>query len=116
MLKLLKMWCIIELIICENPDDNSGFVLELINKVEYSKNDNYYWVIADLDLVPSFHGDYKGNGGAISEIIVDSFHENFANTGIAIMSYSELVNLHKDKQCIRNAVIVCYSKQISIWK
>lgn len=108
------MRCIMELITCANPNDNSDFLLELINKTEYYKNNDYYWVITDLDLIPRFHGDYMGNGGAVSEEIAYSFLKNYENAGIAIMRYNELVNLLKDSQCIRNAVIICFNNQVFI--
>jgi hypothetical protein len=103
-----------ELITCNNPNDNSDFLIDLINKTEYSKNEGYCWVITDLDLIPRFHGDYMGNGGAVSKEIAYSFLEDFKNAGIAIMSYNELVNLFKEAQCVRNAVIVCFSKTVTI--
>jgi hypothetical protein len=55
-----------------------------------------------------------GCGGAVSKEIAYSFLKNFEKSGIAIMSYSDLVNLLKDAQCVRNAVIVCFSKTASI--
>lgn len=103
-----------ELITCNNPNDNSDFLIDLISKTEYSKNEGYYWVITDLDLIPRFHEDYMGNGGAVSKEILYSFLEDFKNAGIAIMSYNELVNLFKEAQCVRNAVIVCFSKTVNI--
>lgn len=103
-----------ELITCNNPNDNSIFLIELINKTKYNKNEDYYWVITDLDLIPRFHEDYMGSGGAVSKEIAYSFLKNFENSGIAIMSYNELVNLLNDAQCVRNAVIVCFSKTVSI--
>ena len=108
------MRCIMELITCNNPNDNSDFLIDLISKTEYSKNEGYYWVITDLDLIPRFHEDYMGNGGAVSKEILYSFLEDFKNAGIAIMSYNELVNLFKEAQCVRNAVIVCFSKTVNI--
>lgn len=103
-----------EIITFDNPNDNSEFLLELINKTEYCNSDDYYWVITDLDLIPRFHGDYMGNGGAVSEEIAYSFLQNYEKTGIAIMNYNNLVNLLKDSQCVRNVIILCFSKQVFI--
>lgn len=103
-----------EIITFKNPNDNSDFLLELINRTEYCNSDDYYWVITDLDLTPRFHGDYMGNGGAVSEETAYSFLQIYEKIGIAIINYNNLVNLLKDSQCIRSVIILCFSKQIFI--
>ena len=103
-----------ELIICNNPNDNSSFLIELIAKTEYCKNNGYYWVVSDLDLIPLFHGDYIGNGGGTSEEIAYSFLNAYEKRGIAILSYNELINILRDSQSIRNAVIICFDNQVYI--
>ena len=46
---------------CDNSIDNAVFLADIIRNFDVDKN-NYCRVISDLDLIPSFHGDYSGIG------------------------------------------------------
>lgn len=100
-----------KLITCDDSNNNAQFLMNLIRETKYFENSNYYWVLSDIELIPLFHGDYNGSGGAISEETAYNFLKKYENNKIGIMKYNELIQLLEDTRTVTNGVFVCFDNR-----
>ena len=98
---------------CNDTNHNSLYLIELLNSMTEIK-ENYYWVIADLDLIPIFHGDYSGIGNKEKPRIVTHLLKIIEKDKIAILEHEQLMQVLDDTLSIRNAVIICLEKSYEI--
>ena len=98
---------------CNDTNHNSLYLIELLNSMIKIK-ENYYWVIADLDLIPIFHGDYSGIGNKEKPRIVTHLLKIIEKDKIAILEHEQLMQVLDDTLSIRNAVIICLEKSYEI--
>ena len=96
-----------------DSNHNSFYLIELLNSMTKIK-ENYYWVIADLDLIPIFHSDYSGIGNKEKTRIVINLLKTIEKNKIAILEYKQLMQVLDDTLSIRNAVIICLEKSYEI--
>ena len=96
-----------------DSNHNSFYLIELLNSMTKIK-ENYYWVIADLDLIPIFHSDYSGIGNKEKPRIVINLLKTIEKDKIAILEYKQLMQVLDDTLSIRNAVIICLEKSYEI--
>ena len=71
-----------------DSNHNSFYLIELLNSMTKIK-ENYYWVIADLDLIPIFHSDYSGIGNKEKTRIVINLLKTIEKDKIAILEYKQ---------------------------
>jgi len=102
-----------EFITCNDSNNNIEFLIDLIKGMQEGYH-NSYWVISDLDLIPLFHGDYKGDGGVNFKEIAYSFNKRVEKEKVVILNYNELMSILNDAQTVRRAVLVCFSSDFSI--
>ena len=98
---------------CLEPNNNVYFLSEILNDLNVDKS-KYKWVIADLDLIPVFHGDYSGIGGEETENEVCRFLKSVEQEKVIIVNVNELYNILNDTQTVRSGVFICLNKQDSI--
>lgn len=92
---------------CSNSNANSSYIMQLINESTLS-NSECYWVIADLELVPAFHGDYSGIGGEQEESKAYSLLKRIESSKVEVVDYIQLIEILEDTLTIRNAVLDCF--------
>ncbi len=98
---------------CSNSNNNSSFLIQLINDLTTIKND-CYWAVTDLDLVPVFQGDYSGVGEEQEEGVSYSLLKRIENSKVEILNYEELIKILKDTLTIRNAVLACFDHSYKV--
>lgn len=86
---------------------NSSYIMQIINDLTLSQNE-CYWVVADLELVPVFHGDHSGTGGEQEEGKAYSLSKRLESNKVEILDYIQLIEILKDTLTIRNMVLACF--------
>ena len=92
-----------------DSNHNSFYLIELLNSMTKIK-ENYYWVIADLDLIPIFHSDYSGIGNKEKTRIAIDLLKTIEKDKKAILEYEQLMQVLDDTLSIRNTVIIYLEK------
>lgn len=98
---------------CEESNDNTYFLLNILRELQIDKS-KYKWGVSDLDLVPVFHGDYNGTGGAVSESISYGFLQKIEREKVAVIDDDERSVILNDTQTIRNGVFICLDKAYKV--
>lgn len=88
-------------------NNNSDFITELINVISEEQN-NIYWGVGDLDIIPRYSGDYPGSGAHKIEEIAWKFGEKVEREQIVFLERTNLFEVLDDTQTIRRGVFVCF--------
>lgn len=99
--------------ICDTPHENIEYLAEIINEI-HNKVKNGYWFISDIDIIPKFKGDYRGNGSKEIKNLCVEFKDKMEKQNTAIFSHSELIELLNDTQTIYRAVLIYFDKNVEI--
>lgn len=98
---------------CDNPNNNSFYLIKLIDNLTELK-ENYYWIIADLDLIPIFKGDYSGIGNERDEGIAENLLKTVEKSKAVRLDYEQLMQILYDTLTVRNAVLTCLEKSCKV--
>lgn len=98
---------------CSDPNNNSPYLMDLINSLTYKKDD-CYWIITDLDLTPVFKGDHSGVGKEREDSCAEAFLKRIAVSRAERLDYQQLTEILDDTLTIGNAVLTCFKKSYSI--
>ncbi|SHM65201.1 hypothetical protein [Gracilibacillus kekensis] len=88
-------------------NNNSNFIKGLINVISKEQN-NIYWGVGDLDIIPRFSGDYPGSGTHKNQEIAWNFGEKVESEKIVFLEGTTLCEVLDDTQTIRRGVFVCF--------
>lgn len=98
---------------CDDSNNNSSYLIDVINSLTEQK-ENYYWIIADLDLIPIFKGDYSGIGNKREEGVADTLLKKIEKNEVVSLDYEQLIQILYDTLTVRNVVLTCFKKSCKI--
>lgn len=98
---------------CDNPNNNSFYLIKLINNLT-ELTENYYWIIADLDLIPIFKGDYSGIGNERDDGVAYTLLKTIEKSKVVSLDYDQLMQILYDTLTVRNVVLTCFEKSCNI--
>lgn len=98
---------------CDNPNNNSLYLIKLINNLT-ELTENYYWIIADLDLIPIFKGDYSGIGSERDDGVAYTLLKTIEKSKAVSLDYDQLMRILYDTLTVRNVVLTCFEKSCKI--
>ena len=98
---------------CDEYNNNSYFLKDIIRNMNINMA-KCKWIVADLDLIPLFNGDYSGIGGASFFNIAHDFCTKIEKEKIAVLNNKELFEILEFTQTVRNGVFICLEEKYSI--
>ncbi|UTR15004.1 hypothetical protein MM221_21155 [Salipaludibacillus sp. LMS25] len=93
-------------------NNNSDFIKGLISNISTEQN-NIYWAIGDLDIIPRYSGDYPGSGNHKKQEIAWEFGEKVESEKVVFLEGATLYEVLDDTQTIRRGVFVCFFNNYS---
>lgn len=94
-----------------NSNENSDFVKRLVELI-YKQKDENYWGISDLEIVPKSLIEYSGTGSSHVEEKVWNLYKKVQKNKIEFLNNDTFIEILMNTLTIRNAVIMCFSKEI----
>lgn len=92
------------------PNENSEFIKRIIELI-YSKLDDVYWSVSDLDLVPKVSNEYSGTGESYATEVAWNLYKKIQRDKVEFLCKDMLADVLNDTATIRNAVLLCFSNE-----
>ncbi len=100
-------------LVCGDPNQNVTYLVDLIHRLT-ERTEDCDWIVADLELVPIFKGDYSGVGKEEAERATDALLHTIKQNKVVRLDYESLMRVLEDTLTVGNAVFICVPKSCPV--